>query len=517
MKKINFILIFSLLSFYAFSQINPLKVKCIGGSKNDHAYCFYPMNDGTFVFAGSSQSFDGDLDTNSGQSDCWFMHLDTSFNILNNVSFGEAQFDYINDIHIMSDTSFIFLINSNSNTGIFSSNNGNSDAFIRTYYTGTNWMSPAFNYGGSLSDIARHISPKAVNGYLVCGSSQSSDGSLTHNYGNSDFWVMSLTSTFNVAWSKNYGGTNTDNALKVYQLSDGNIMVFGNTSSNDNMVIGNKGLRDVWVIKLNSMGDTLWTKCYGGTGVEEISNVVPIGNDQFALVGWSNSLNGDFFYMKNDKEKLSYVYSFYHVIDSNGDFVLGGNKLITDNDVFFSDIIYSCSQDIDVFGYIDSNPHMDTTDYDIYMLNYNNGVVIRTDTFGGNETDGYNFLRAHKLNQTDFLVISATYSDDLANYHGEYDVLLAILQRYTPTGISENKMSAINIYPNPSTKRIYISNLPHQGNWKCYITDITGKNVLTDAPFTDAGIDVSTLSEGMYILTVSDGSVALAKRIVIAK
>jgi len=327
---------------------------------------------------------------------------------------------------------------------------------------------------------------------------------------------MSLTSSFDVAWSKNYGGSGYDQSIKIFQLSDGNIMVFGNTTSSDNMINDFKGIKDVWIMKLNSLGDTLWTRCYGGTGYDEIINVVPIATDKFALIGNSNSGDGDFFYVKNNYPKLINSYAFYHIIDEQGNFVTGANKLITDNNVFFTDLIYSCSQDIDVFGYLDINPNIDTTNIDLYLLNFNNGALMKSSTFGGNNSDGLNFIRAAKLNQTDFLVVASTFSDDLSTtYHSEQDILLAVLRKYTPSGIEEQNISQINIFPNPASKEIFVTNLPYQNNWIYNILDISGKIVQQNKLSEDRIIDVMTLPQGVYILALSDGSLSIAKKIII--
>ncbi len=518
MKKLNLIIIGFLISNCASGQIVPLNVKCIGGTLSDNPRCFYMLGDEEFIVAGSSFSLDGDLDSNSGNADCWFVHLDTSLNILRSMTFGESGFEHISDMHILSDTSFLLLINGNSTTGDFSSNIGGYDTWIRSYYPDINWLSPATAFGGTAEDLSKHISPKTAGGYLVCGSSRSVDGDLQGNYGTSDFWVMSLSPTLSKAWSKNFGGSNLDEAIKVFQLSDGNILVFGNTSSSDGMVSNFKGIKDVWVVKLNSLGDTLWTRCYGGTGYDEIVNVVPITTDQFALVGNSNSSDGDFFYVKNKSQKLPFSYAFYHVIDGNGDFVTGANKLITDNNVFFTDVIYSCSQDINVFAYLDVNPHIDTTNNDIYIMNFNSGALMKTETYGGNKDDGYNFLRAHKFNQTDFLVVASTYSDDLSvTYHGENDVLLAVLRKAEPSGIHTNSPFNLNIFPNPTTHKLHIGNLPQSHKWFYMLSDISGKLIISGALNADCSIDVSGLNNGVYLLSVSDSKIALAKKLVVNK
>ena len=65
-------------------------------------------------------------------------------------------------------------------------------------------------------------------------------------------------------WSRSFGGSNKDVPFSIIETSDGGIAVAGITKSNNGDVFGHHGNQDVWIIKLNSEGDTIWTKTYGG-------------------------------------------------------------------------------------------------------------------------------------------------------------------------------------------------------------------------------------------------------------
>jgi len=64
------------------------------------------------------------------------------------------------------------------------------------------------------------------------------------------------------SWERNYGGWNSEVAYSVKQTTDGGYIVAGYTNS-----FGNGG--QVYLIKANASGDTLWTRNYGGTIWEE--------------------------------------------------------------------------------------------------------------------------------------------------------------------------------------------------------------------------------------------------------
>jgi len=117
----------------------------------------------------------------------------------------------------------------------------------------TEW---AKTYGGSGSEDARSIQQTADGGYIVAGSTASSGA------GSSDAWVLKLNSNGNVTWQKTYGGSDNDYALFIQQTADGGYIVVGQTES------FGAGSRDAWVLKLDSNGNVTWQKTYGGSGNE---------------------------------------------------------------------------------------------------------------------------------------------------------------------------------------------------------------------------------------------------------
>ncbi|HIA37793.1 MAG TPA: hypothetical protein EYN89_13935, partial [Flavobacteriales bacterium] len=66
-------------------------------------------------------------------------------------------------------------------------------------------------------------------------------------------------------WERALGGTYWDYAMSVDLTDDGNYIIGGTSESIDGDVWGNHGLYDFWVVKMDTLGDTLWTRSYGGT------------------------------------------------------------------------------------------------------------------------------------------------------------------------------------------------------------------------------------------------------------
>jgi len=55
-------------------------------------------------------------------------------------------------------------------------------------------------------------------------------------------------------------------------------IIGGETSSNDGDVNNNHGKSDIWVIKIDSIGNLLWQKCYGGNNSETYGEVIQTKN-----------------------------------------------------------------------------------------------------------------------------------------------------------------------------------------------------------------------------------------------
>src|ERR1035438_1677306 len=69
-----------------------------------------------------------------------------------------------------------------------------------------------------------------------------------------------------IQWQASLGGSGLDDANCIQQTSDGGFIVAGHSNSTDGEVTGNHGNFDYWIVKLTSVGAIEWQKSLGGSG-----------------------------------------------------------------------------------------------------------------------------------------------------------------------------------------------------------------------------------------------------------
>lgn len=219
-----------------------------GGTNNDRAYDVVQANDGGFVVAGFSESNDFDISDSKGSYDYWVVKLNTVGELIWDKSLGGSEIDQARSIIKTDDNAYIIAGNSFSTDGDITSNYGSSD-FLLIKLSDDGKVLWNKNYGGSQFDFATSIN-KSSEGYIVTGYSQSIDNDVNGNFGDNDFWVLKISDQGNLNWQRNFGGSKLDLAYDAFETIDGNIIVVGETESDDVDIVLNKGLKDILVIKI---------------------------------------------------------------------------------------------------------------------------------------------------------------------------------------------------------------------------------------------------------------------------
>ena len=269
---------------------------CFGGTKGDYAYDIIAASDGSgYVFAGVTASSDGNLlgQLSRGGRDIWVAKLDPSTGtILWQKTYGGSADDWANSIIETSDGGFLVVGTTASTDGDITQMRGAGDVWIIKLASNGDMMWQK-TYGGSLSDGVSSITALG-NEFILCASSESADGDLSTltNHGGGDTWVFRIDLSGNLLWGKTYGGTGGEGSGTIYPV-DGGYVFSTTTSSNNGDVSGNHGYVDTWIVKIDANGNKIWQKCFGGFDMDNarIRDVDALGN--IVIVGYTFSKNGD--------------------------------------------------------------------------------------------------------------------------------------------------------------------------------------------------------------------------------
>lgn len=179
-----------------------------------------------------------------------------------------------------------------SDDGDVSYNHGSADAWIiKTDTTGNILWEKT--YGGSNGEFWRKILPAPGNCYYLLGASGSSDGDISNDPypGSNDIWVVKIDSVGNILWDKIIGGGMIDAIESASITSDGGVAIFGWTGSQNGDVSINYGMYDMWLVKLNSDGDIMWDKSYGTDDFDYGQAMISTSDGGF-LIGGASTIGG---------------------------------------------------------------------------------------------------------------------------------------------------------------------------------------------------------------------------------
>jgi hypothetical protein len=138
------------------------------------------------------------------------------------------------------------------------------------------------------------------------------------NAGAIDLVVARYDSDLNPKWIKQYGSDGYDSPYDIDESSDGSIYVTGTTSGPLNGITI-KGYHDIFVMKLDSQGEHLWTKSYGTESREvEAKMVITPDGKQYISATTDGALNGE--------STNGYLHAAVFKIDSEG--IVEWTKLI---------------------------------------------------------------------------------------------------------------------------------------------------------------------------------------------
>lgn len=268
--------------------------KNLGGSRNDEVNSAQKTSDGGFIIAGSSSSIDGDVTGNRSLNyDIWVVKTDASGTIQWQKTYGGTNSDTATSIKTTADGGYIVTGTTFSTNGDVNGYKGNGDIWVIKINStgGIQWQK---TFGGTKTDMATAIEQNPDGSYILLGSTNSNDEDVTQNSGEFDYWVVKINATGSIIWQKTFGSTTDDFASSFHLNSDGSIVIAGNTAVTrviNNFSSSSSG--EINILKINSSGLLQWQKTFGGYGTDIATKTISTLDGGFLIGGMSDSSDGD--------------------------------------------------------------------------------------------------------------------------------------------------------------------------------------------------------------------------------
>ena len=147
-------------------------------------------------------------------------------------------------------------------------------------YTNVIWER---TYGTIYNDCGYSVKETNDSGYVIVGYTTSSYTVNSDTVLAPDVWLIRVDRDGNLLWTKTYRGYDSEYGYSVDQTSDGGYIIVGYTSSFET------GGCDVWLLKTDTNGDTLWTRTYGGTKNDLGYSVDQTSEGGYIIAGYTES------------------------------------------------------------------------------------------------------------------------------------------------------------------------------------------------------------------------------------
>ena len=539
----------------------------------------------TGYFAGSADFKPGPGSTfltSNGGYDVFVQKLNPNGNFIWAKGMGGSTFDYGRSISVDSSGNVYLMGDFRGTADFFSgsgavylTSRGSSDVFIQKFNTSGIfvWVK---QMGGVGTDVGQAITTDSFGNIYSTGYFEGTanfdpgvgTANLTSN-GSSDVFVHKLNPLGDFIWAKSMGGTGTEGSNDIAIDHSMNIYLIGwfEGSADFDPGVGttsliSNGSEDIFLQKLDSLGNFLWATHMGGPDsdvgygltVDDLNSIYTIGNFKSTVdfdpgAGVSNlTSNGniDCFAQKLDQcitstkvDSLStcgpYTWidgNTYSSSNNTATYTLtnsaGCDSVVTlnltiNNSSSGTDTLSTCGP----YTWIDGNTYSSSNNTATYTLTNSAGCdSVVTLNLIINNVDATTYINGITIwaNNTNALyqwidcdnfyapIPGEVYRSFTPISNGNYAVELIEYNcikfsdcvPITTIGISErNTIQNFRIYPNPSFD--YLTITGSLGTYSINVIDLTGRVIITTDMTTDSlQLDVSSLTQGVYLLKVLD-------------
>jgi len=231
--------------------------KTYGGSKADVSHAIEQTADGGYIVAGHTKSF------GAGGQDYFVFKLNSTGGVEWQKAYGGPGNDVIRFAKQVSDGGYI--------AAGFTHSFGSRGDIMVVKLDSEGKMEWDKHYGGLKFEEPSTVL-EVADGYIVLEQSGSFSGST-------DGWMFKVDFAGKIIWQKRIGAGGFDELSSAKQTPDGGFIVAGETRS------FGISAEDYWVIKFDSSANIEWEKRYGGSRVEEAESVALAADGGYIVAG----------------------------------------------------------------------------------------------------------------------------------------------------------------------------------------------------------------------------------------
>lgn len=255
--------------------------------------------EGGYIVAGNAwKSWD------QRELELWVLKLDTAGEILwEKTYYEEAGNSYGNVVRATSDRGYVIAgVKSSPGEALGQARNWDMWLIKLAEDGQVQWEK---RYGTEYDDYAYDLQETSDGGFVLAGSTLST----------SSAWVLKLDSLGNIQWQKAYGAYDSEyyggDGHSIKETADGGYILAGVLTSRTS---GD----DIWVVKLDHLGEVEWERTYGGSGIDVAYWLDTIPNGGYVVAGFTTSFRSEPGHRQYD--------AFVLKLDSTGD--VGGCEIV---------------------------------------------------------------------------------------------------------------------------------------------------------------------------------------------
>jgi hypothetical protein len=300
----------------------------IGGDEADEGYAVDQTDDGDYIITGFTESY------GYGGRNVYLIHVDQEGDTLWTRTYTLQGYDDRGwDVHRTVEGGYIIAVSTVNQMALIKTDSQGAIEWTKSYgsfYSGAYSVDQTFDggyiiggfgcpygncdyyvvktdsfgdtlwtkmYGAYDCDRCYEIKQTLDGGYVAAGGWNE----LYDQWG-SDFSLVRMDQNGTIVWHRLYGGPSDDVANSVDETHDGGFIMSGRTYS------FGAGNWDIYVVRTDSSGDTLWTKTYGSPEIEMGYSVETVGEEEYIIGGWTSYYgagSSDFYILKLGLDTLN--------------------------------------------------------------------------------------------------------------------------------------------------------------------------------------------------------------------